>query len=252
MTIEELNKLIKEELDSYLNENEEEEVDAEGGDDIEVTTDEPAEEDDALDTLRQIYDMLKPLVEPEDEEEPEMDMEEPEGEEEGEEESLDEGINESLYVTPEEINYSIELAKSLGFDDIKSFHQALMMATGPVFLSVVLLLQLAQSGVSAVIPKLKTTLKGLKANPSRRDIPSSVGLDEEEETDSKAPSTPEELAAAVNKKLMKLTRVRETVGYPNYKADQVQKVKADADDVNQSLNESVDATARFKKLANIK
>ena len=133
MTIEELNKLIKEELDAYLNENEEEEVDAEGGDDIEVTTDEPAEEDDALDTLRQIYDMLKPLVEPEAEEEP-VEDEEP-AEDEGEE--------------------------------------------------------------------------------------------EEEEMD-------------------------EAVGYPNYKADQVQKVKADADDVNQSLNESVDATARFKKLANIK
>jgi len=107
--------------------------DEDGDDDIEVTTDEPAEEDDALDTLRQIYDMLKPLVEPEAEEEP-VEDEEP-AEDEGEE--------------------------------------------------------------------------------------------EEEEMD-------------------------EAVGYPNYKADQVQKVKADADDVNQSLNESVDATARFKKLANIK
>ena len=135
MTIEELNKLIKEELDAFF-EAEDEEVEApeaDGDDDIEVTTDEPAEGEDALDTLRQIYDMLKPLVEPEEEEEP-VEDEEP-AEDEGEE--------------------------------------------------------------------------------------------EEEEMD-------------------------EAVGYPNYKADQVQKVKADADDVNQSLNESVDATARFKKLANIK
>jgi len=136
MTIEELNKLIQEELKAYLNEEQTDEAymeDEDGDDDIEVTTDEPAEEDDALDTLRQIYDMLKPLVEPEAEEEP-VEDEEP-AEDEGEE--------------------------------------------------------------------------------------------EEEEMD-------------------------EAVGYPNYKADQVQKVKADADDVNQSLNESVDATARFKKLANIK
>ena len=68
MTIEELNKLIKEELEAYLGEDEED-----GGDDIEVTTDEPEDKgDEALDTLRQIFDMLKPLVEPE--EEPEMDM----------------------------------------------------------------------------------------------------------------------------------------------------------------------------------
>lgn len=93
MTIEELNKLIKEELDAFF-EAEDEEVEApeaDGDDDIEVTTDEPAEEDEALDTLRQIYDMLKPMVEPEEEEEPEMDVEEPEEEEaEGEEEEGDE------------------------------------------------------------------------------------------------------------------------------------------------------------------
>jgi hypothetical protein len=95
MNIEELNKLIQEELAAYLNENEEEvEVDEtpEGDDDIEVTTDEPAEEDDALDTLRQIYDMLKPIVEPEDE--PELDLGDDEGEEEPEEEPADEDSEE--------------------------------------------------------------------------------------------------------------------------------------------------------------
>ena len=45
---------------------------------------------------------------------------------------------------------------------------------------------------------------------------------------------------------------KEAVGYPNYRADQISKVKADATDVNQGLNESVDMTARWKKLANIK
>jgi hypothetical protein len=146
MTIEELNKLIQEELKAYLNENEsdalEEEMMEDEDEDIEVTTDEPEEggEDEALDTLKQIFNMLKPLVEPE-EDEPEMDDEE-------------------------------------GIDD--------------------------------------------------------EGEDEE---------------------------VDEAIGYPNYKADQVQKVKADATDVNQSLNESVEPTEketpntvadRFQKLANIK
>ena len=135
MTIEELNKLIQEELKAYLNENEldsvEEEMMEDEDDDIEVTTDEPEEEGgEAMATLRQIFDMLKPIVEPE--EEPEMDMDDEKGDGE-----------------------------------------------------------------------------------------------EEEEMD-------------------------EAVGYPNYKADQVQKVKADATDVNQGLNESIDASARFKKLANIK
>ena len=91
MTIEELNKLIKEELEAYLGEEEGEE---EGGDDIEVTTDEPeAKDDEALDTLRQIFNMLKPIVEPEGDEEPEMDMDSDEGEEDIGDEA-DEDMNE--------------------------------------------------------------------------------------------------------------------------------------------------------------
>ena len=87
MTIEELNKLIKEELEAYLGEEE-------GGDDIEVTTDEPeVKDDEALDTLRQIFNMLKPIVEPEGDEEPEMDMDSDEGEEDMEDEA-DEDMNE--------------------------------------------------------------------------------------------------------------------------------------------------------------
>jgi len=94
MTIEELNKLIQEELKAYLNEDQTDEAYMEDGDDdIEVTTDEPEEsgEDEALDTLRQIYNMLKPMVEPEEEEEPEMDMDDA-GEEEEEEEEMDEAV----------------------------------------------------------------------------------------------------------------------------------------------------------------
>ena len=135
MTIEELNKLIKEELDAYLGED----------DDIEVTTDEPGVEtgEEALDILRQIFDLIKPTVEPE-------------AEPEEEDEPADE-------------------------------------------------------------------------EPADEEEPA-----EEEEGD---PEPEEE------------EPVDEAVGYANYTADQVSKVKADADDVNKGLNESV---ARFKKLANIK
>ena len=85
MTIEELNKLIKEELEAYLGEEE-------GGDDIEVTTDEPeVKDDEALDTLRQIFNMLKPLVEPEEEEEPEMDMDSDMDDEDEADEDMKEG-----------------------------------------------------------------------------------------------------------------------------------------------------------------
>ena len=133
MTIEELNKLIKEELDAFL--NNEAEGDEDGGDDIEVTTDEPEEEDEALDTLKQIYNMLKPIVEPE-EEEPEMDM---------------------------------------GDDDDDSEEE----------------------------------------------------VDDAEEMD-------------------------ENLDHPNYRADYVKDVAHNAEKIKGGLNESIDAAARFKKLANIK
>tara|TARA_Y100000389_G_scaffold154827_1_gene155382 strand:- start:1236 stop:1919 length:684 start_codon:yes stop_codon:yes gene_type:complete len=113
MTIEELNKLIKEELDAFFEADGEE-----GSDDIEVTTDEPEEggEDDALDTLRQIYNMLKPMVEPEEEEEPEIDMEEPEAEEEGgeeEEEELDEAVDNHTFFKGDNVNRTTVKAKDV-------------------------------------------------------------------------------------------------------------------------------------------
>ena len=115
MTIEELNKLIHEELKAYLNENEEE-VDApegDGDDDIEVTTDEPAIDsgDEAMETLRQIYDMLKPVVEPE--EEPEIDagdeeIEDEEAEGGDEEDEGEEEIDENLEEDKENLNESFD------------------------------------------------------------------------------------------------------------------------------------------------
>ena len=142
MNIKELNKLIKEELDAFLNEDQTNEMYMEDGDDIEVTTDEPAEEEDPLALLRQIYDMLKPIVDDEGEEEVDDIEDDVEGE----------------------------------VEDIEGEEE-----------------------------------------------------DEEEEAE----------------------EVEEAVGYPNYRADQISKVKADATDVNQGLNESRQLKARFRKLANI-
>jgi hypothetical protein len=78
--VELLNKLIKEELESIFKEAE---------DEIKVTTDEPEAGGEALDILKQIYDLIKPEVEGE-EEMPEMGGEEGGEEEEGEEEEGEE------------------------------------------------------------------------------------------------------------------------------------------------------------------
>jgi len=96
MTIKELNKLIKEELDAFMQEDEMDDS-MDMGDDIEVTTDEPEAEEDPLDLLRQIFDMLKPIVEPEGEMGDEGDMEDMEDMESGEEEEAeDEGGEEEV------------------------------------------------------------------------------------------------------------------------------------------------------------
>ena len=120
MTIEELNKLIKEELHAFF-EAEDDDVDA--GDDIEVTTDEPSVEtgDEALDLLRQIYNMIKPEIE--GEEEPEMDMDEPEEdledeggeeEEEGEEEeAMDEAVDNHTFFRGDNVGRTVVKAKDV-------------------------------------------------------------------------------------------------------------------------------------------
>jgi len=128
MTIEELNKLIKEELDAFFEaEDEEIEDDAaevpegDGDDDIEVTTDEPGAEtgEEALDLLRQIYDMIKPQVEPEGEmEEPEMEEPEEEGEEgeeEGgdEEEAVDEAVDNHTFFRGDNVGRTVVTAKDV-------------------------------------------------------------------------------------------------------------------------------------------
>jgi|TARA_R110001592_G_scaffold48525_3_gene152612 hypothetical protein len=100
MNIKELNKLIKEELDAFL-ENEDEMGDSmDMGDDIEVTTDEPTEEENPIDLLRQIYDMLKPIVEPEEEVE---DLED-----EGDEEDLEDEDSEEVEEEEEEIDENLD------------------------------------------------------------------------------------------------------------------------------------------------
>ena len=87
MNIKELNKLIKEELDAFLeNEDEADSTDDNG---IRVTTDEPDEEEDPLALLRQIYDMLKPVVDDGGMD----DMEDEEGDGDEKEEEVEENFN---------------------------------------------------------------------------------------------------------------------------------------------------------------
>ena len=121
MTIEELNKIIQEELKAYLNEEQTDEAymeDEDGDDDIEVTTDEPAEEEggEAMETLKQIYDMLKPVVEPEEEPEMDMDDEEADDEEEDEEEAeeMEENLDRPNYKASDVVDVSYDAEKTKG------------------------------------------------------------------------------------------------------------------------------------------
>ncbi len=119
MTIEELNKLIKEELDAFL--EAEGDDDTEGGDDIEVTTDEPAIDtgEEAMDLLRQIYDMIKPQVEPEGGDDMDMDMgdeEAPvddEAADEEPEEDLDEAVDNHTFFRGDNANRVVPKAKDV-------------------------------------------------------------------------------------------------------------------------------------------
>ena len=194
MTIEELNKIIKEELDAYLGEEE-------GDDEIKVTTDEPEDKgDEALDTLKQIFNMLKPIVDDDDEAEGE------EEEEEGEEEDLEENtnLNEDAITASELAMLGGVMAANLG---------AAFMAAG------------GKEGLKKAIQDAGSTAKGIAKFLGQTGASGGIKGGGRQE---------------------------EAVGYPNYRADQVSKVKTDATDVNQGLNESFDGAARFKKLANIK
>ena len=84
MTLKELQKLIKEEFDALTQE-------AEGDDlDVNVDSDEVAGDDKSMDTLRKIYDMLKPMFDAEGE------MGEDETEEDMMEEDMDEDMDEDM------------------------------------------------------------------------------------------------------------------------------------------------------------
>jgi hypothetical protein len=197
MTIEELNKLIKEELDAYLGEEE-------GDDEIKVTTDEPEDKgDEALDTLKQIFNMIKPIVDDEDEAE----GEEEEGEEEGEEEDLEENtnLNEDMITASELAMLGGVMAANLG---------AAFMAAG------------GKEGLKKAIQDAGSTAKGIARFLGQTGAGKGIkggGRGMEENMD-----------------------------HPNYRADYVKDVAHNAEKIKGGLNESVDDTARFKKLANIK
>ena len=108
MTLKELQKMIKEEFDSYMGEAEDDvdvsvnpdsDIDAEMGDDME---DEGSEE-----MLRKIYDMLKDKFEAEDEDE------------EGEAEDMDEDMDENMPMEEDmdEGDSDLDEASSMGYGD---------------------------------------------------------------------------------------------------------------------------------------
>ena len=196
MTIEELNKIIKEELDAYLGEEE-------GDDEIKVTTDEPEDKgDEALDTLKQIFNMLKPIVDDEEEAE----GEEAEGQED-EEEDLAENtnLNEDAITASELAMLGGVMAANLG---------AAFMAAG------------GKEGLKKAIQDTGSTAKGIARFLGQTGAGKGIkggGRGMEENMD-----------------------------HPNYRADYVKDVAHNAEKIKGGLNESVDNTARFKKLANIK
>lgn len=260
MTIEQLNKIIKEELNAFLKEEE-------GGDEIEVTTDEPAEGDEAMDLLRQIYDMIKPEVEGEEEPEMDMDMdmEEPEGEEGGEEkdeddeeedeeEKLDEGLSGG---EGEMLGWMIEMAEKYGLT-VTEFSQALAGAG----IATVIAIAAASSFGGPALAKakqmwgsaMKKIQKGAATTPSGEPQPTNEaegdgGLDIETAGDAvrdlinKTPGG--------SKMVKQMMAVTDIPALDQILTPGVQGQKKPTKE-NNSLNESFDMAARFKKLANIR
>lgn len=223
MTIEELNKLIKEELDAFFEEEE-------GGDDVTVTTDEPAAKtgEEALDLLQQIYDMIKPQIEDEGEvEEPEMDAEEP-AEDEGEEEGEEPAEEEEGDAEPEEEEDLEKISEAVGGPSPEELVTlimsmgipAAMMAAAGGKPKLTRLISAAGSNVKKRLQAVKTFLAGIP-------------------TDVKGTSDDAEIE-------------EHTIDRGNYKAEDTIDVGYNAEKIKGGLNESVDMTARFKKLANIK
>ena len=101
MKLEELKKMIKEELDAFVNEV-----------DVDVDTDEMNDMDggdnESMDTLRKIYDMLKPM----------FDKEEMGDEEEMKEEDMDEDMMDEVKGDEDKMEEAdLEEASSTGFGD---------------------------------------------------------------------------------------------------------------------------------------
>jgi hypothetical protein len=263
MTIEELNKLIKEELEAYLGEEE-------GDDEVKVTTDEPEDKgDEALDTLKQIFNMLKPIVD--DEEEAPVDDED-EGEEDAEEEEEEEPI--------EEVTES-DLVGSYNPEAISNTQNALSELTG-IPLNIIVLLVVfgiplalmygpdAVANIKAAVSKVpgfvrRAAEKALaivqKSGKSGTEIAQDVKDAEEAAqravTAQFSKDNNLDVSEATNAQKVKfikeyLTSLDENLDHPNYRADYVKDVAHNAEKIKGGLNESVNTVARFKKLANIK
>ena len=266
MTIEELNKLIKEELDAYLSEEEE------GDDEVKVTTDEPDEENEAMATLRQIFDMLKPVVEPE---EPEMDM--------GDEGDMDMDTEDEEGEDKEELE-EIDAASLVGSYNpapISATNNAITELTGiPLNILIPLLVfgvPLAlMYGPNAVflISQAVQKLPGFVKNAAKKALAIvQKGGKSGEEMAQKVKDAEEKAQVAITTQFKKdnaldlseaniaqkskfvkeyLTSIDENMDHPNYRADYTKDVAYNAEKIKGGLNESTDMSARFKKLANIK
>ena len=234
MTIEELNKLIKEELNAFL-EAEDDEADA--GDDIEVTTDEPAVEDgdEALDTLRQVFNMLKPLVEPEEEvEDEEVGDEEGEDEEiadgEDDEEGLDENVG-SYGASADPLNLVFFLLGSVGLGAV-----SFLMLGKDEKKDII-------DGVKAKAAEIKALMKltGTELKSKAQALAGEIGL---------GGNNDDSMEEAVD-------------NHTFFRGDNANRVRPEAKDVQgrrEKVNESVEKTTeeapntisdRFQKLANI-
>jgi len=262
MTIEELNKLIKEELEAYLSEEE-------GDDEVKVTTDEPDEDNEAMDTLRQIFNMLKPVVEPEepemdmgDEGDMDMDMEDEEGEDKEDLEEVDlsgvynpaaiDATNNALTdVTGIPLNvlvpllvFGVPLAIMYGPGAVNALSQATKRLPGFVKTAAQKALSIVQKGgksgeeMAQQVKNAQEKQQAALATQMKRD--NNLDLSEANEAQ-KAQFIKEYL-----------TSLDENFDRPNYKAEDTKDVAYNVEKTKGGLNESVDATARFKKLANIK
>ena len=210
--VELLNKLIKEELESIFKEAE---------DEIKVTTDEPEAGGEALDILRQIYDLIKPEVEG-GEEMPEMGGEEGGEEEEGEGEGGEEEEGEEEKETKNEV-------VSEGFMDVLTAIQDFLDAGGSDIINK------ATSDIRAIISFLGGVigLLGTGALLTKEFRELMIKKLEDNTFVNLFKSKPKEAAK-------------------NLANDYKGKKGSETNESTNSLNESADFQNRMKKLANIR